>query len=110
LGSGGCELGSGGRDEDCVVDTEEVTGDQGREDAIDVREKLRLKTPPIVDDISLYVPVADGDRLGGVPLIVVLRSSWTLVELFQIGFDDPVRALASTLPPCGEESGVTLWL
>jgi hypothetical protein len=94
-----------------VVDTEEVTGDHGREDAIEVREKLRRKTPLMEEAMSPYAPAADGERLGGVPFTVDVRSiASTFVELFQrcfMGPTVPVREL-STFVPRGEESGVTL--
>jgi len=63
---------------------EDVTGDHGREDAIEVREILRLNTPLMEAVMSLYAPAADGDRLGGVAFTVDVRSSVsTFVELFQ---------------------------
>jgi len=76
-------------DEDCVVEFDEVTGDQGRDDAIETLEKLLLEGVPMVGTggISswwwLKYPVDDGGLLG-VVLVVALRSSCsTFVELFQ---------------------------
>jgi hypothetical protein len=98
------------------VDTEDVTGDHGREDAIEVRDKLRLNTPLIEVVISPYAPAADGDRLGGVAFTVDVRSSEsTFVELFQrcfIGAEaEAVWVLELyTFVPRGEESGVRLRL
>jgi hypothetical protein len=63
---------------------EDVTGDHGREDAIEVREKLRLNVPLMEVVMSPYVPATDGERFGGVPFTVDVRSSEsTFVELFQ---------------------------
>lgn len=88
---GGRKVGSGGWEEDWVVDPEEVSGDQGREEVIDVREILRLYGVPrggtggTSSGWLLYVPVAEGARRGGVPFTVSERSSGsTFVELFHL--------------------------
>jgi hypothetical protein len=66
--------------EDGAVDVVDVTGVQGREDAMELLDALRLNVPPESSETSIREP----GRLGGVALIVDERSSgWILVELFQ---------------------------
>lgn len=100
--------------EDCAVDTEDVTGDHGRDDAIELRETLRLYvgysggTGGISSECR-YAPVREGRR--GEDLRVADRSSdSTLVELFQAGLLLSVEFTSSRSSFCadGDDSGVRL--
>ena len=94
--------------EDCAVEAEDVTGDHGREEAIELRDRLRLYIVGIGGISSVDVrgrPETEGLR--GDCLIVAARSSTsTFVELFHAGRDLSV-AFASALRD-GDESGVRL--
>lgn len=99
------------------MDTDEVTGDHGRDDANELLERLR---GPLIDDgmggtggasaeARVYKPYADG-RLGGDGFTVRIDSS-ILVEAFHGGFMPfmvPFVGSLERLDKDGEESGVRL--
>lgn len=93
------------------METEDVTGDHGREEAIELRDRLRLYiggTGGISSAELRGRPEMDGRR--GDCLMVPPRSSFsTLVELFHAGRDDLIVDFASGFLD-GDESGVTLLL
>ena len=95
--------------EDCAVEAEDVTGDHGREEAIELRDRLRLYIVGIGGISSVDVrgrPETEGLR-GDCCLTVAARSSTsTFVELFHAGRDLSV-AFVSALRD-GDESGVRL--
>ncbi len=98
--------------EDCAVETEEVTGDHGREDAMELRDRLRLYkggTGGISSEEECAKPATDGLRDDF--LIVPVRSSvWTFVELFHALSRDFSVGFESYLLEAGDDSGVTLLL
>ena len=101
--------GRGGALDDWELETEEETGDQGRDEAMEVRERLLLYG----EDWSGYIPVEEGALLG-VPLMVeFLLSFSTFVELFHLALLGRtsegvlLRDNEATLLP-GEFSGVRL--
>lgn len=100
------------------MDAEEVTGDQGREDAFELR--LRLLREGVLGTRGPYSGVRTDlafDRFGGVGLMVAAGSgASTFVELFHgcfsnfsftVAFGSSIR---SRRLEAGEESGVRLWL
>ncbi len=93
--------------EDCAVE-EVVTGDHGREEAIELRDRLRLYNAGIGGISSVEVRGRETDGLRGDCLIVPLRSSSTLVELFHVGRLLNVVLVSAFLE--GELSGVRLLL
>ena len=86
-----------------------MTGDHGREEAIELRDKLRLYmvgTGGISSEVRAR-PETEGRRGD---CFTVPRSSFsTLVELFHAGRDLSVL-FGSPLLRDGDESGVRLWL
>lgn len=93
------------------MDTEDVIGDHGREEAIDVREALRRWGVLGMSSDRRYIGETDGLRDDD--LVVAARSSSsTLVELFHAGLFKvlpPMPELSSLLVD-GDDSGVRLWL
>lgn len=104
--------GRGGALDDWELETEDEMGDHGREDAMEVRERLRLYGK----DWSLpYTPAEEGGLLG-VPLMVAFLLSFsTFVELFHLALFGRVsegvllRDNESPLLP-GEFSGARLYV
>ena len=93
--------------EDCAVEVD-VTGDHGREEAIELRERLRLYSGG-TGGISSEVRGRDTDGLRGDCLTVPVRSSPSiLVELFHAGRILSVELASTRLE--GELSGVRLLL
>lgn len=100
--------------EDCVVDApDDVTGDHGLEDAIDVLERLLLYgDSPLVEALiaplndGVMVPLIDGRRC----FIVPPRSSTpsTLVELFHFGRPFRVGSVSGALLIKAAASGLML--
>jgi hypothetical protein len=100
-----------------AVDTDEVTGDHGRDDANELLDRLR---GPLIDDgmggtggasawARAYNPYADG-RLDGDGFMVRMDSS-ILVEAFHGGFVPfivPFVGSLERLDKDGDESGVRL--
>lgn len=90
---------------------DDVTGDHGREDAIDVLDILLRYCPlKFKDEDPSYTPTAEGALLGGVLALIVLSS--TFVELFQgcLVFRLEFFTVMSARRFRGDESGVRLWL
>lgn len=96
----------------CVVETEDVTGDHGREEAIELRDALRLYsggTGGMSSDRRYVLDDMDGRR--GDDFTVPERSSpSTLVELFHAGlfFSVAFNSILSSRFADGDESGVKL--
>ena len=101
--------------DDCAVDAEEVTGDQGREEAIELREALRLYGVLVTElrgersSRKWYCPAFEGLRCPAGRIVFALASSSTLVELFHFGrFILKVKLLLTSVERDGDESGVKL--
>lgn len=96
--------------DDCAVETEDVTGDHGLEEAIELRERLRLygDAPLVAEELSsICLTTALETRRCEVPFtVLVFSSTSTRVELFQAGrllFTVPFIANLD-----GDDSGVRL--
>ena len=103
--------------EDCAVEAEDVTGDQGREEAIELRETLRLYGVLLTElsgersSRKWYCPAFESLRCPAGRIVFPLASSSTLVELFHLGrLIFKVKLLLTSAERDGDESGVRLWL
>jgi len=85
-----------------------VSGDHGREDAIDVRERLLRYCPlEFTDEVPSYIPTAEGALFDKVLVALIVASS-TFVELFQGCLLLRFFNVRSTRTFLGDESGVRL--
>jgi len=90
------------------VETDDVSGDHGREDAIDVRERLLRYCPlELTDEVPSYIPTAEGALFDEVLVALIVVAS-TFVELFQGCLLLRFFSVRSTRTFLGDESGVRL--